>query len=125
VKAFWPSALPKIAHTRLLIGEPFAEPPQGLGKGWSHLSISRLYEPENLSQGDKHYRINLLWFFLKLQFILFSSVAGVVLAGGADLELANELIALVDTDGEFVAEVGLAVLLGQWRGSLRKRRESN
>ncbi|MGA7395740.1 MAG: hypothetical protein WBW78_24065, partial [Terrimicrobiaceae bacterium] len=30
-KVFWPSALPKIAHTRLLIGEPLAEPPQGLG----------------------------------------------------------------------------------------------
>jgi hypothetical protein len=47
VKGFWPSALPKIAHTRLLIGEPLAEPPQGLGKGWSHLSISGLYQPES------------------------------------------------------------------------------
>ena len=46
-KAFWPSALPKITHTPLLIGKPIAEPPQGLGKGWSHLSISNLYEPES------------------------------------------------------------------------------
>ena len=46
-KGFWPSTLPKIAHTCLLVGEPLAEPPQGLGKGWAHLSISGLYEPES------------------------------------------------------------------------------
>jgi hypothetical protein len=39
--------LPKIAHTRSLIGEPIAELPQGLGKGWSHSSISDHYQPES------------------------------------------------------------------------------
>ena len=46
-KVFWPSAFPKIAHTRLLIGEPIAEPPQCLGKGWSHRLISDRYQPES------------------------------------------------------------------------------
>jgi len=45
-KAFWPPPHPKIARTRLLIGEPIAEPLKVLGP--PRISI-------NLSQGDKHY----------------------------------------------------------------------
>lgn len=39
-------------------------------------------------------------------------VQGIVLAGGADLDLANELVALVGISRELIAEVGLAVLPG-------------
>jgi hypothetical protein len=43
-------------------------------------------------------------------------VQGVVPAGGADLDLAEELVALVGIGRELVAEVGLVVFPGPARG---------